>query len=146
MRLRTILWAASIVLLIASTSRAQQGYCDITQPNSGAVTVGVPVTLSVCSPTTDQSTPPNPVTPITGWAIYINGTKTTPVFTAGATSVNGQTVWTMAATSPTTPGIYTYEAAAIDNKGREGLKSSPFALTAKAVDTAPAKATNLTVK
>lgn len=139
------LLATVFFLLCSSPLYAQTHYCDAVQPTSGTAITGQPATLQVCSSLKDANG--NPTT-ITGWAVYDNGTRTTPTLTAGSVSpVSGKQVFSLTVTAPAV-GVHTYQAAAINAgpTGGEGVKSTPFVLTINPPPTVPAQPTNLTVQ
>lgn len=134
----------AVMFVVPAVAQAQGDPCTTPQPTAGSVVTGAPITLQVCAPKLDQNG--NPVTTIQAFALYINATRSLPAFVSGATTTSGFTLWTLASVAPAAAGVATYAVAAIDSKGREGLKSDPFVLTVSLPDAAPGKPINLTVK
>ncbi len=116
------------VLLVSSNVYAQH-YCDTNPPTSGNGVAGTPWSWNVCYNNKDANG--NPAVPV-GWALYDNGTRTTPVFAPGTTSpVSGLQLYTFTTTVPTAAGAHSVQVAAVTGgvSGGEGAKSAPFVLT-----------------
>lgn len=117
-------------LSTAFTMAAQAVHpCDGADPVSGTVAAGSR-TLSWCYP--DNTTGGSP---ITGWAVYVGTTRTTPTVTTGTTvNAAGRRLYTSVIT--VTAGSLALQVAAFNAIG-EGAKSATFALTVQAPATAP---------
>lgn len=134
------LFAVIVLLAMPRAASAQTHYCDTTPPTSGTVVAGATLTVQVCAPKNDSAGNP---TVVGAWALYDNGTRTTPTFTPGTTSpISGMTVYTLNVPPISVPGAHTLQAAIVN--GGEGGKGTPFALTV--TPALPGVPTNLTVK
>ena len=120
------LLCALFFLALSTPLYAQTHYCDVPQPTSLTAASGAPITLGFCHDGKDVNG--NPGQP-SGFALYDNGLRTTPVFLKGTTSsTSGKTVYTYATTVPTATGLHTLQTAWLSGTV-EGAKSNPFALT-----------------
>ncbi len=142
MRRRLIL--ALALFAVPALAQAQTHPCDLATATSGTAIAGATVTLSACHSGLDANG--NNET-ITGWALYDNAVRTTPVLTAGtAVSTTGLKLYSVTMTAPATAGVHSYQIAALDASG-EGAKSTPpFVLTVSLPPTVPAAPSKLTVK
>jgi hypothetical protein len=137
-----------VLLAMPAMAHAQTNYCDTLPQNFGTAVAGSAATIHLCDSLLDTN---GNLTTISGWALYTQiGTgpvvRTTPTFTQGTKSaVTGLWDFSSPITVPTTPGVTTYQVAAINTFG-EGAKSAPFALTVTLPATVPAAPTNVTVK
>lgn len=117
---------ALVAICLPARVFAQANPCDTAAPTSGTAVTGQALTLTVCQSLKDANG--NPATP-TGFAVYDNGTRTTPTFTAGAPStVSGLTPYSTSITAAATASVHTYQVAAVNAQG-ESAKSTPFVLT-----------------
>jgi hypothetical protein len=108
--------------------------CDGADPTSGSVVAGTR-TLSWCYP--DNATGGSP---ITGWAIYLGATRTTPAATTGTANSAGRRLYTALITVAT--GAVSLQVAPVNAIG-EGARSPAYALSVQAPATAPTGSTGI---
>ena len=125
--MKRLLLLLAIVALFAAPAAAQTHPCDQAYPTSGTAVTGSTVTLSACSDGKDAN---GNQTPITGWALYDNGARSTVNLTASgpASTVSGLVNYSTTMTAPGTASVHTYQLATLNAAG-EGAKGNPFVLT-----------------
>jgi hypothetical protein len=136
-----IVWMFVAVLFSPVVAFAQTHPCDLTTPTSGTATAGQTATLALCHPGVDTNG-----NPVTGFAIYLDGARSTPTLTRGATA-NSAGLWEYTAPMvvPATAGLKTYESAALSGT-LESPKSVPFVLTVTLPRTVPLAPTKTLIR